>query len=50
MANLIVMVGISGSGKSSVAQGLAKKYNAIILSSDKLREEMYNNVNDIDHN
>lgn len=50
MVNLIVMVGISGSGKSSIAEGLSKKYNAIILSSDKLRVELYNDVNDTLHN
>lgn len=37
----IQMVGISGSGKSYHAQELAKKYNAIIHSSDALRKEFY---------
>lgn len=37
----IQMVGISGSGKSYYAQELAKKYNAIIHSSDALRKEFY---------
>ena len=50
MVNLIVMVGLSASGKSTVAENLAKKNDAIIISSDKLREELFNNVNDTEHN
>ena len=37
---LIVMCGLSGSGKSSTAEELAKKYNAEIVSSDSIREEI----------
>ena len=50
MLNAIVMVGISGSGKSSVAKKLSTKYNAIIISSDELRKELFNDVNDMEHN
>ena len=50
MVNLIVMVGLSASGKSTVAENLAKKYDAVIISSDKIREELFNNVNDTEHN
>ena len=37
---MIIMVGISGSGKSSAAKILQKEYDAEILSSDEIREEM----------
>ena len=40
MSKLIILVGISGSGKSTVAKKLAKD-GAIILSSDATREELF---------
>ena len=49
-STLIVMVGISGSGKSTKAEELATLYKATIYSSDKLREELYGDVNDQTHN
>ena len=50
MSKIIIMVGISGSGKSSVANFLAKKHNATIVSSDQIRVELYNDINDTEHN
>lgn len=50
MSTLIMMVGISGSGKSTKAQELSQLYKATIYSSDQLREELYGNVNDQTHN
>ena len=47
---LFVMVGLPASGKSTYAKNLALKYNAKIFSSDKLREELLNDVNNQDHN
>lgn len=38
---LIMMVGLPGSGKSTKAQELSKEYNAVIHSSDKIREELF---------
>ena len=38
MVNLVVMVGIQGSGKSTKARELAKTLNAVILSSDEIRK------------
>lgn len=35
------MIGISGSGKSSMAKQIAEEKNAQILSSDSIREELY---------
>lgn len=35
---LIVMCGLSGSGKSNTAKELAEKYDAEIISSDSIRE------------
>ena len=46
----IMMCGLPASGKSTYAKELALKYNAVILSSDKLRIEMYDDVNDQQHN
>lgn len=39
------MIGLSGSGKSTIAKEYAKQYNATILSSDKIREELYGDEN-----
>lgn len=50
MNKLIVMVGLPASGKSTYSKELATKENAIILSSDQLREELYGDVNDTEHN
>jgi predicted kinase len=38
---LIVLVGLPGSGKSHLAQEIAKKEQATILSSDDIREELF---------
>jgi len=38
---LILMVGLSGSGKSTKAKELAEKYNAKIVSSDEIRYEFF---------
>lgn len=50
MNKLIMLIGLPASGKSSLAKILFKKENTIILSSDELRKELYNNVNDKEHN
>ena len=41
----IMMVGLPGSGKSTYAKELAREYNAIICSSDSIREELYGDEN-----
>ena len=38
---LFVMIGISGSGKSTYAIKLAKEYNATIVSTDSIRQELF---------
>jgi predicted kinase len=35
------MIGISGSGKTEVAKQISKEKNAVLLSSDAIREELY---------
>lgn len=50
MGKLIVPVGLPASGKSTLARELAEKENAIIISSDLLREELYGDINDQSHN
>lgn len=46
----IMMCGLVASGKSTRAKEFAKEYNATVFSSDALRKEMYNDVNDQEHN
>ena len=45
MVTFIMMIGLPCSGKSIKAQELAKEYDAIIFSSDTLREKLFNDVN-----
>lgn len=40
MSKLILMVGLSGSGKSTIAKEIAEQENAVIVSSDLIREEL----------
>lgn len=47
---LWLMVGISGSGKTTKAKELAKQYNATIVSSDNLRLELYGDIRNQTHN
>ena len=42
---LIMMIGIPGSGKSAEAELIAKEHNAVIHASDKLREELFQDIN-----
>lgn len=53
--SFIMMVGVPGCGKSTIAEELKVSYDmgdvkCVILSSDKLREELYGDVNDQEHN
>ena len=45
MAELIMMVGVAGSGKSTIALRYALKQSAIIYSSDAIRGEIYGDEN-----
>ena len=48
---LIIMCGLSGSGKSTIAKKLAKTMkDTVIVSSDSIREEVFNNYEDTEHN
>lgn len=49
MAELIMLVGLPGAGKSTYAQGLKEK-GYIIHSSDAIREELTGNINEQAHN
>ena len=40
---LIMLIGAPASGKSTAAEKLAAEYNAVILSTDKIRAAMYGN-------
>ena len=50
MIKFIQMIGIVASGKSSIAEQLALKENAVIHSSDALRIELFGDVNIQDKN
>ena len=45
MAELIMIVGVAGSGKSTIAMRYALTRSAIIYSSDSIREEIYGDEN-----
>lgn len=48
--NFIMMVELPGSGKSSAAINFAELYDANIHSSDDIREELFGNAKDQNHN
>ena len=50
MNNFTMMVGLPGGGKSTYAKELSKTTNAIIHSSDSLREELFGDVNECNKN
>jgi predicted kinase len=50
MSKFIMMVGLPASGKSYYAREIAIKEDAIIMSSDSLRQELYDNEDTQDHN
>lgn len=45
-----MMIGIPGSGKSHEAEIIAKEHNAVIHASDRLREELFRDVNHMGDN
>ena len=45
-----MLVGLPCSGKSTISKSLSETYNATIFSSDALREELFRDVNDQEHN
>lgn len=50
MPNLYMMIGLPGSGKSYYARTLARDTKSSIVSSDTIRETMFGDVNDQEHN
>lgn len=50
MSKLIVMCGLPASGKSTLTKKLRVEYDAIVLSSDELRQELLGDVNKQDSN
>lgn len=50
MGKLIVLCGLPASGKSTLSKALSKQHDAIILSSDDIREELLKDVNDQSNN
>lgn len=47
---LFMMIGLSGSGKSTIALKVMKEYNATYHSSDDIRLELFGDENDQTHN
>jgi predicted kinase len=45
-----MLCGLPSSGKSTFAKKLSRQYDAEILSSDKLRDELYGDISDQNHN
>jgi predicted kinase len=45
-----MLCGLPASGKSTLAKELSKNENATVLSSDEIRKELLNDVNNQDHN
>ena len=41
MAKVYVMCGLPGSGKTTIARQIAADLNAVVISSDSIREELY---------
>lgn len=50
LPKLFMMIGIPGSGKSQEAEIIAKEHNAVIHASDRLREELFRDVNHMGDN
>lgn len=50
MSKFIMMVGLPGSGKSTIANKLSIKENAVLHSSDDLREELLGDADNQDSN
>lgn len=50
MNKLYMMIGLPASGKSTIAKEIAKSEEAIIVSSDEIREEILGDINDQSQN
>lgn len=50
MTEFYMMIGVAGSGKSYYAEKLAKEHDAIVVSSDAIRQSCFGDVNDQTHN
>ncbi len=50
MNKFIMVVGLPASGKSTVAKKLSQDFNAIIHSSDEMREELFGDINENNKN
>ena len=49
MKKFIMMIGVSGSGKSTFAKNWAKQLDGVWLSSDAIRAELWGDENDQQH-
>ena len=50
MPKFVMLVGLPGSGKSTIAPLVAVKEKAVVYSSDKLRQELFGDENHQDDN
>lgn len=46
MNKLYMMIGLPASGKSSIAEKISESEDAVIVSSDEIRKELFDDVND----
>lgn len=44
MNDFYMMIGLPGSGKSTVAKSIASNTTAVIISSDEIRAELFGNA------
>lgn len=47
---MIMMCGLPGCGKTSVAKKISEKYGYVVYSSDEIRKKLYGDTNDQNHN
>lgn len=50
MVKFYMMIGLPASGKSTIAKEIAERENAVIISTDDLRQELLNDVNSQENN
>lgn len=50
MVKLYMMIGLPASGKSTIAKEISESEGAIIVSTDKIREEFFGDINNQNHN
>ena len=50
MSKLVILVGVPGSGKSTFGKEYANEHNLIVVSSDELRQTLFGDATNQEHN